>query len=88
MLPAVAHAADSWDGAWGNGSPLVSVSGHTISYSYAGRAYPVSAVSMSPARLAFHAGQATVVMSRTPDGKADFNFMMNGQTSDFVIWKQ
>jgi hypothetical protein len=42
---------------------------------------------MSPARLAFHADQGTVVMSRTPDGKTDFNFTLNGQTSDVVIWK-
>ena len=88
LISTTASAAGSWDGAWGNGSPLISINGHTIAYSFKGHAYPVSEVKMSAKQLTFHAGQANVVMIATPDGKASFHFTLNGQTSNSVIWKQ
>ena len=85
---AAAFAAGAWDGTWGNGSPLISISGHTIFYTSQGISYPVTKISMAPARLAFLAGEATVVMTPTPDGKASFDFTLGGQHSNFLIWKQ
>jgi len=85
---AAAFAADAWDGTWGNGSPLINISGHAIFYSFKGTSYPVTKISMVPARLAFRAGEASVVMTPTPDGKADFDFTMGGQHYNFPIGKQ
>jgi hypothetical protein len=83
-----AYAAGAWDGTWGNGAPLINISGHTIFYSFQGTSYAVAKVSMTPARLTFRAGDASVVMTPTPDGKANFDFTLGGQHSNFVIWKQ
>ena len=85
---AAAFAAGAWDGTWGNGSPLINISGHTIAYSFQGTSYPVTKISMAPARLAFRAGEASVVMTPTPDGKANLDFTLGGQHNNFLIWKQ
>jgi hypothetical protein len=85
---AAAFAAGAWDGTWGNGDPLIKISGHAIAYSFQGTSYPVSKVNMTPARLSFRAGEASVIMTATPDGKANFDFVLSGQRSNFPIGKQ
>jgi hypothetical protein len=88
VFAVAAYAAGAWDGTWGNGSPLINISGHTIFYSFQGSSYPVAKISMTPTRLAFRAGDASIVMTPTPDGKANFDFTLGGQHSNFLIWKQ
>jgi hypothetical protein len=82
-----AMAAGTWDGTWGTGSPLINIKGHAIAYSYQGKSYPVSAVRMSAKQLAFHAGEANVVMTPVAGGMAHFNFTLFGHTTDMQLNK-
>lgn len=85
-LPAVTTcAAGPWDGTWGSSGPVVNVSGDNVAYSFHGKSFGVSEISMTPSRLAFRAAGGSIVMTPTPDGKANFDFTSSTKHSNFVI---
>jgi hypothetical protein len=85
-LPAVGScAAGPWDGTWGSSGPVITVSGDNVAYSFHGSSFAVSEISMTASRLAFRAGGGSIVMTPTPDGKANFDFTSSKQHSNFVV---
>lgn len=87
--PALAQSG-GWDGKWGNPAKwTIAIAGKSVSYTFGGKSYPVSNVTMTPGSLSFNFGTAgKLAMTRTPDGKARYSVQVGTSRQTGPIWKR